>query len=195
MSKKELRKDGLLKLIYDMGGEGTRAKINEKISVYWELRDEELEIEKGTNKPLYWHHVSGVCQSLKDKDDYLENPRRGVWKINEAGKKYLHSKGHIRSTFAGEKLIEIMSKIISDLRASGKRSFTIKELYNLYQWQGLNYNIEQIENALNFLSTPPITIIKREEEKHFVSDDMNAIIKKMDLLLQVFNRIKKITEY
>jgi len=98
MVKKETRKDSLLILIFDLGGEGPRAQINEKIREYWELREEELKIEEGTRKPLYWHHVASICQSLKDKYGYLENPKRGVWKITEAGKKYLSSTGHKKPT-------------------------------------------------------------------------------------------------
>ena len=94
MVKKETRKDSILRLISDIGGEGTREQINAKFSEYWELSDEELEIEEGVGKPLYWHRVAGVCQSLKDRDHYLENPKRGVWKITEAGKKHLSSMGH-----------------------------------------------------------------------------------------------------
>jgi hypothetical protein len=91
MVRKETRKDSLLRLISDIGGEATREQINTKVPKYWELSNEELEIEKGVGKPLYWHRVAGVCQSLKDRDGYLENPRRGVWKVTEAGKKHLSS--------------------------------------------------------------------------------------------------------
>ena len=39
---KESRKDSLLRLFSDIGGEGTRSQINERIPDYWELRPEEL---------------------------------------------------------------------------------------------------------------------------------------------------------
>lgn len=99
MLRKVSRKASLLKLIYDIGGEGTREQINAKISEYWELSDEELEIEEGVGKPIYWHHVSSVCQALKDKDHYLENPRRGVWKITKAGRRELSRLGLIDKPF------------------------------------------------------------------------------------------------
>jgi len=94
MVREETRKNSLLKLIYDIGGEGTREQINAKVPEYWELSKEELEIEKGVGKPLYWHRVASACQSLKDRDSYLENPRLGVWKITDTGKKHLSSIGH-----------------------------------------------------------------------------------------------------
>jgi len=47
MVRKETRKDSLLRLISDIGGEGTREQINAKVPKYWELSNEELEIEAG----------------------------------------------------------------------------------------------------------------------------------------------------
>jgi hypothetical protein len=91
MARGESRKDSLLRLISDVGGEGTIPQINEKVPEYWELHEQELEIERGTTRPLYWHHVASVCQSLKDRDGYLENPKRGVWKITQAGTNHLAS--------------------------------------------------------------------------------------------------------
>lgn len=86
------RKDALLKLFIDIGREGDREFINSKVPEYWELSTEEMEIEKGGTKPLYWHRVAGSCQNLKDKDGFLENPERGVWKITDAGISYIAKK-------------------------------------------------------------------------------------------------------
>ncbi len=94
-ASKETRKDSLLRLFYDIGGAGTRSQINERVPDYWELRPKEREIEKGTRKPKYWHHVASTCQALKDKDGYLENPKRGTWRITEKGRNYLESMSQI----------------------------------------------------------------------------------------------------
>ncbi len=91
MTKKLTRKDALLRLISDIGGEGTRTEINAKIPRYWKLSDKEREIKKGTGKPLYWHHVASICQALKDRNYYLENPSRSVWRITKAGENHLRS--------------------------------------------------------------------------------------------------------
>ncbi len=89
--KGNTRKNLLLNLIFDLGGIATRDQINAKIPDYWELSPEELQIEEGVGKPLFWHHSASLCQALKDKDGFLENPSRGEWKINDAGKIHLDS--------------------------------------------------------------------------------------------------------
>ncbi|MDP3296529.1 MAG: winged helix-turn-helix domain-containing protein [Thermodesulfovibrionia bacterium] len=92
------RKDALLKLFIDIGGEGDRELINSKVPEYWELKAKEYEIEKGVGKPLYWHRIASSSQQLKDKDGYLENPERGVWKITDAGKNYIIQKLGLANT-------------------------------------------------------------------------------------------------
>jgi len=355
MVRKETRKDSLLRLISDIGGEGTREQINAKVPEYWELADEELKIEKGGRKPLYWHHVASVCQPLKDRDHYLENPKRGVWKISEAGKKYLSSIGHrlsppiqtsppqitadlplckelresqrnsenpttfeevlvktfrqlgfcakhiggrdepdvliedyktildakttkegvigetyvnfnalkrykekydmkyigvIAPGFSGgniqdtaaregiilieteaickilqnhtiypyeasriieilfasgkgiiipknippstidqEKLIEIVAKILSDVKLTRKTSFSIRELHTAYLWQRLNYEFDEIEKALKFLSVAPFSVLQKQNDEYSLTGDIESILKKIGLLLQAFNKI------
>lgn len=355
MAKKETRKDSLLRLISDIGGEGTRKQINAKVPGYWELSGKELEIEEGVGKPLYWHHVASVCQSLKDRDHYLENPIHGVWKITEAGKKYLSSLEHrpsppnktplsqitrdlplckelresqrnsenptifeevlvktfrqlgfsakhiggrdeadvliedyktildakttregvigetyvnfnalkrykekyvmeyigvIAPGFSGgniqdtaaregiilieteaickilqnhiiypyeasriieilfasgkgiitpkdippstidqEKLIEVVAKILSDIKLTRKTSFSSRELYIAYSWQGLNYESDEIENALKFLSVVPFGILQKQNDEYSLIGDIESILKKIGLLLQAFNKI------
>ena len=150
MVKREKRKDSLLRLISDIGGEGTRKQINEKVLEYWELRNEELEIEEGTRKPIYWHHVASVCQSLKDRDCYLENPRRGVWRITNAGEKHLSSLGHKQA--ADLPIVTSVSSIAKDLPL-GASVKSIVELLNSTQLKSdspTEYE-EAIKEAFNFL--------------------------------------------
>ena len=356
MVRKETRKDSLLRLISDIGGEGTREQINAKVPEYWELADEDLEIEEGVGKPRYWHRVASVCQTLKDRNYYLENPERGVWKITEEGKKYLYSIGrrpsspiqtppsqitedlplckelresqrnsenptifeemlvktfqqlgfsakHIggrdepdvliedyeiildakttkegvisetyvnfnalkrykekynmryigviapgfsggniqdtanregiilieteaickilqnhtiypyeasqiieilfasdkgvitqkdipASTVDQEKLIEIVAKILSDIKLTRKTFFTSRELLIAYSWQRPNYESDEIEGALKFLSVAPFSILQKHNEKYSLTGDIESILKKVGLLLQAFNKME-----
>ncbi|PJB21941.1 MAG: hypothetical protein CO114_02710 [Euryarchaeota archaeon CG_4_9_14_3_um_filter_38_12] len=352
MAKRETRKDSLLRLISDLGGEATREQVNANLSKYWELSKEEKEIEEGVGKPLFWHHSASVCQALKDRDGYLENPKRGIWKITEAGKKYLSSmgykpslpihtlpsqitedlplckelresqrnsenptifeevlvktfqhlgfsaehiggrdepdvliedyktildskttkeggiteryinfdamerykekynakhigivapgfsEGYIRetaekkgfvlieaeaiceilknhsdysyepkqivkilfesgkhiitpkdipsSTIEQEKLIKIIAKILSDIESIGKPSFSSRELHIAYSWQKLNYEVDEIEKALKFLSSPPFSVLQKQDDEYYLTSDINSILKKIGLLLHAF---------
>jgi len=359
MVKKETRKDSLLRLISGIGGEGTREQINAKVPVYWELSNEEMEIERGTTKPLYWHRVASVCQALKDRDHYLENPKWGVWKITKKGREYLSSKsyepsvssggpaellttedsalviklrsaqrnsvnytifeetlteafntlgfyakhlgkpdepdislkilnykivvnakttnegvinrghvdfdaeernkeryeadyvgivapgfseGNIRvtaerrnvilieteaickilqnhaiypydpikivkilfesdkyiitpkdipsSTIDYKELIEIVAKILSDIKLTGKTSFSSQELHIAYSWQGLDYEVDKIETALDFLSTAPFSILQKQTEEYSLTNNIEFILKRIGLLLQSFNKME-----
>ena len=90
--KKISRKDAVLKLIIDLGGEGTRQEINEKIPDYWDLRNDDKAIEEFTQKPFYWHRADGARQSLKDNDNFLDSAG-GIWKITQKGIEYLVEEG------------------------------------------------------------------------------------------------------
>jgi len=100
------RKDALLKLIMELGGEGTRQEINEKIkpSQCWELREDDEKIEDSTQKPYYWHRADGVRQGLKDKDGFLTLDEN-IWKITQEGIEYLKKEGLYE-----EKIIKRLSK-------------------------------------------------------------------------------------
>lgn len=90
---KELtRKDALLKLIMDLGGEGTRPEINERIPEYWTLREDDKEIEPIPQKPYYWHRADSYRQQLKDRYGFL-NLINGIWKVTPEGKEYLVKQG------------------------------------------------------------------------------------------------------
>lgn len=350
------REDKLLKLIFDLGGEASRKQINKKLPEYWELDDSDNEIEEGVGKPRYWHRSASVCQILKDRKGYLENPTRGIWRITEKGRKYLDSIGHQSaieihqslpqgtkgdlplckkllesqrdsqnpvifekalveafnalgfnvkhiggrdepdvlienykiildakttkegvisenyvnfnalkryketygikyigviapgfssgniqgtakreniklietdalcmllqnhtiypyetsriidilflpdkaiitsndipsSTIDQEKLVEITSKILSDIKLTNKFSFTSRELFSAYSWQNLNYEPDEIERALEFLSTVPFNILQKRDNEYSLTSDIKIILKKIGLLLEAFNKI------
>ncbi len=355
MTKKETRKDALLRLIWELGGEAVREKINQEIPKYWELSEKDREIEPGVSKPRYWHTSASICQALKDRDGYLENPSRGIWRITEKGKEYLPSKGlsqsgpdthtgdelplceelresqrkskepatfeevlmkafrqlgfsaeHIGgadepdvlirnygiiieakttkqgtvgenqvnfnalkrykqkygskhvgvvapgfpsgniqntaaienitlietevicellrnhavfpyqpsaiidvlfgsgkniitprdvppSTIGQKELIEVTAKILSDIKSTGKTSFSPGELHTAYQWQRPSYGLDDIEGALKFLSTPPLRVLQKRDNEYSLTDNIESILKKIGLLLEAFKQMQRTT--
>jgi len=176
MVKRETRKYSLLRLIFDLGGETTREKINEHLPKYWELSQNEKEIEKGVGKPLFWHRSASVCQSLKDRDGYLENPSRGIWKITDKGKEYLSSRGIsvTSSPIDQEKPIEIVAMILSTLinfEKSGITLFSNNTIRIALVGQGYNYESDEVENALKFLSTAPFNILQKQNYEYSLTGD------------------------
>jgi hypothetical protein len=90
------RQDKLLQLIMDLGGEGDRQTINPKIPDYWDLREDDKEIELPQKRPYYWHRADSQCQGLKLKG-FLELAG-GIWKVTSEGKIYLIKKGLYKET-------------------------------------------------------------------------------------------------
>jgi len=87
MVKGETRKDSLLRLINDMGGEGRHRDFCNRIRNYWKITEEE-----DNNEKKLFHHVASIEQALKS-EKFLEL-KGGIWKISEAGKKHLSSMEH-----------------------------------------------------------------------------------------------------
>ena len=83
----ETRKDSLLRLIDDIGGEGRHRDFCEKICDYWVLTEE----EKRNGKKLF-HHVASIEQALK-VSEFVKLLDGGIWKITEEGKEHLSSMG------------------------------------------------------------------------------------------------------
>ena len=86
-------------------------------------------------------------------------------------------------------IIEIIAKILSDIKRIRKTSFSSQDLHNAYSWQGLNYELDEIENALKFLSEVPFNILQKQNDKYHLTGDIESILKKIGLLLQAFNKI------
>jgi hypothetical protein len=170
------RKDSLLRLFSDIGGEGTRSQINERIPDYWELRPEEWKIKKGTAKPLYWHHVASACQGLKGKYEYLENPKRGTWRLTDKGRTYLKSiqpslqKASPKAPTQQTPLSTPMS--ISE-NFTGKRisSFYFqKQKHEANSWKELLLGVCEVMNALHRNDFDKVFELKGSKRIYFTQD-------------------------
>jgi len=106
-----------------------------------------------------------------------------------SGKSIITPKDIPLSTIDQEKLIEITAKILSDLKLTRKTSFSSRELHTAYLWQGLNYESDEIEKALKFLSVAPFSVPQKQNDEYSLTDDIESILKKIGLLLQAFNKI------
>jgi hypothetical protein len=182
---KESRKDSLLRLFSDMGGEGTRSQINERIPDYWELRPEELEIEAGTAKPLYWHRVASACQPLKDRYGYLENPKRGTWRLTDKGRAYLETieavfpKGVPRSR-PQDSPPEIQP-ISTDFKDKKILAFYFRESrHEVDSWRGLLWELSKLMNAKHRGDFDKVLGLKGAKRSYFArSENLLTIAKKV----------------
>lgn len=103
------RNDTLLKLIMDLGGEGTRQEINELIPQYWNLREDDKAIEPIPRKPYYWHRADACRQALKDRHGFLDLVGN-IWKVTEKGIEYLKKKGLYNEKLEKTRLTKVEGK-------------------------------------------------------------------------------------
>lgn len=130
-----------------------------------------------------------ICKILQNHATYPYEPDHVVEILFKSGRGIITPKDIPPSTIDQEKLIEIVAKILSDIKLTGKNSFSSRELYIAYSWQGLNYESDEIENALKFLSVAPFIILQKHNDEYSLTGDIESILKKIGLLLQAFNKI------
>lgn len=133
--------------------------------------------------------TGAICRILQNHVVYPYEPSRIVEILFNSGKVVITPKDILPSTINQEKLIEIVAKILSDIKLTRKNSFSSRELHIAYSWQSLNYESNEIENALKFLSVAPFSILQKQNDEYILSGDIDSLLKKIGLLLQAFNKI------
>lgn len=145
--------------------------------------------ETAKKRGIIFIETEAICKILQNHVVYPYEPNTIVEILFESGKNVIISENIPPSTIDQEKLIEIIAKILSDLKLTRKTSFSSHALHNAYLWQGLNYEPDEIENALKFLSTAPFNILQKQDNEYSLTGDIESLLKKTGLLLQAFSII------
>lgn len=132
-----------------------------------------------------------ICRILQNHATYPYESNHIIEILFKSDKGVITPKDIPPSTIDQEKLIEVVAKILSDIKLTRKTSFSSRELRIAYSWQGLNYESDEIENALKFLSVAPFSILQKQNEEYSLTGDIESILKKIGLLLQAFNKMGK----
>lgn len=135
--------------------------------------------------------TEAICKVLQNHIIYPYEPDRMVEILFESGKEVITPKDVPSSTIDQEKLIEIVAKILSDIKLTRKTSFSVQELHIAYSWQDLNYESNEIENALKFLSVAPFSVLQKQNDEYSLTGDIESILKKIGLLLQALNKVER----
>ena len=133
--------------------------------------------------------TEAICRILQNYATYPYEPNHIVEILFKSNKNVITPKDIPPSTIDQEKLIEIVAKILSDVKLTRKTSFSSRELYTAYFWQKLNYESDEIEKALKFLSVAPFSVLQKQNDEYSLTGDIEFILKKIGLLLQAFHRI------
>lgn len=145
--------------------------------------------ETAEKKGLILIETEAICRILQNHKNYPYELNTIVDILFESGKSVITRKDIPSSTNVHKRLIEIVAKILSGIKFTGKTSFSSRELYIAFSWQGLNYEPDEIENALKFLSVAPFSILQKQNDEYSLTGDIEYILKKIGLLLQAFNKM------
>jgi len=133
--------------------------------------------------------TEAICRILQNYATSPYDPNHIVEILFKSDKGIITPKDIPPSTIDQEKLIEIVAKILSDITLTRTTSFSVLELHIAYSWQGFNYESDEIENALKFLSVAPFSVLQKQDDNYSLTGDIEFILKKIGLLLQAFNKI------
>ena len=56
--------------------------------------------------------------------------------------------------------------------------------------KGLNYNVDEVEDALKFL-THPLNILQKQDNTYSLTDNIDLILKDIGLLTEALKRIRE----
>jgi len=146
--------------------------------------------ETAEKKGIILIETEAICEILQNHAIYPYDLIKIVKILFESDKSVITPKDIPSSTIDYQELIEIVAKILSDIKLTGKTSFSSQELHIAYSWQGLDYEVDKIETALDFLSTAPFSILQKQTEEYSLTNNIEFILKKIGLLLQSFNKME-----
>jgi len=138
--------------------------------------------------------TEAICRILQNHAIYQYEPNRIVEILFESEKSIITPDDIPPSTIDQEKLIDVVAKTIPILKHFEKANITTFSSNNLriaLLGQGLDYGVEEIENALKFLSTNPFSILQKQDDKYSPTGSIGSILKKIGLLIQAFNRMER----
>lgn len=146
--------------------------------------------ETAERKGVVLIETETICKILQNHAIYPYELDRIVEILFESGKYVITPEDVRPSTIDQQKLIEIVARLLSDIKLAGKTSFSSQELHIAYSWRGLNYESDEIENALEFLSAVPFSILQKENDEYSLTSSIESILKKIGLLLQAFSTME-----
>ncbi len=138
--------------------------------------------------------TEAICKILQTHRIYPYEASRIIEILFTSGKGVITSKDIPPSTVDQEKLIEIVAKTLSTLKnfeRSGITSFSSDTIRIALVGRGFTFEIDEIENALKFLSAAPFSILQKQNDEYSLIGNIESTLKKIGLLLQAFNKIER----
>ena len=133
--------------------------------------------------------TEAICKILQNRELY--DPDRIVEILFKSGK-HLITPEDIKPSSTVEDLIKIIANIMPILKnfeKAGKALFSKDTMHTVLIAQGNIFAINDIENALKFLSTTPFSILQKQNDEYSLTSDFESIEKNIRILRQAFDEM------
>ena len=139
--------------------------------------------------------TEAICELLQNHAIYPYETKRIVEILFRSGKSIITRKDIPPSTIDKEKLIDIVANTLQVLKNFEKvdiNRFSSNDLRNALVGRGLTCGVDEVEDALKFLSTYPVNILQKQDDKYFLTANIDLILRKIGLLIQAFKRMGEV---
>ncbi|HDN83760.1 MAG TPA: winged helix-turn-helix transcriptional regulator [Candidatus Altiarchaeales archaeon] len=138
--------------------------------------------------------TEAICKLLQNHAIYPYEPERIVEILFGSGKGIITQKDIPPSTIDKEKLIDIVAntlQVLKNFKKANITRFSGNELHKvLVGGKGLNYNVDEVEDALKFL-THPLNILQKQDNTYSLTDNIDLILKNIGLLTEALKRLRE----
>ncbi|MCW4049138.1 MAG: hypothetical protein NWE89_05310 [Candidatus Bathyarchaeota archaeon] len=136
--------------------------------------------------------TEAICKTLENHIFYPYKPQHIYEMMFGRGRTVITPEDIEPSTKNLKGEIKIIEQVLSGLKRLHRAN--IDSLHLICRYVGLNVEKEEIEKALIFLSSPPLDIVKKEEETYSLTIDFDEILKRLALLHEALPTLKPISK-
>ena len=137
--------------------------------------------------------TEAICKLFQNHAIYPYEPERIVEILFGSDKGIITQKDIPPSTIDKEKLIDIVAntlQVLKNFKKANITRFSGNELHKVLVGKGLNYNVDEVEDALKFL-THPLNILQKQDNTYSLTDNIDLILKDIGLLTEALKRIRE----
>lgn len=136
--------------------------------------------------------TEAVCKALENHAVYPYTPQHIYEMVFDSSRTLITPEDIPPSTSGVSGQIEVIKEVLSVLRRL--RQSNLDELLVICRYVGLDIEKETIEDALTFLSSPPLNIVKEEDGVYSLTLDFDEMLKRLALLHEALPTLEPVRE-
>lgn len=136
--------------------------------------------------------TEAICKTLENHMFYPYKPQHVYEMMFGRGRTVITPEDIEPSTKNVKGEIKVLEQVLSGLKRLHHTN--IDSLHVICRYVGLDVEKEEIEEALIFLSSPPLDIVKKEEGTYSLTIDFDEILKRLALLHEALPTLKPVSK-